>query len=164
MILRMLKDPAQIVFADGAKRKIKTGVQRKIKLWAARSRWPVTVILLRKCAGRSCRWKRMGKFDCDVWWNEVARGADGKLFSTGHRIADVIALAPKLDAAIAKAYQNIRKNPRRRQLFPDGRRPKFVAAGNGLIFRVFRVFRGKTFLSDEFESRKFSAATGVDRD
>ena len=29
--------------------------------------------------------------------------------STGHRIADVIALAPKLDAAIAKAYANIRK-------------------------------------------------------
>jgi phosphoribosylamine-glycine ligase len=50
-----------------------------------------------------------GKFDCDVWWNEVARGADGKLISTGHRIADIIARAPKLDAAIAKAYTNIRK-------------------------------------------------------
>ena len=31
------------------------------------------------------------------------------LIATGHRIADVIALAPKLDAAIAKAYANIRK-------------------------------------------------------
>jgi phosphoribosylamine-glycine ligase len=31
------------------------------------------------------------------------------LVATGHRIADVIALAPKLDAAIAKAYVNIRK-------------------------------------------------------
>ena len=50
-----------------------------------------------------------GPFDCDVWWNEVARGADGQLVSTGHRIADVIALAPALDAAIAKAYANIRK-------------------------------------------------------
>jgi phosphoribosylamine-glycine ligase len=50
-----------------------------------------------------------GKFDCDVWWNEVARGADGNLIATGHRIADVIALAPKLDTAIAKAYANIRK-------------------------------------------------------
>jgi phosphoribosylamine-glycine ligase len=29
--------------------------------------------------------------------------------ATGHRIADVIALAPKLDAAIARAYANIRK-------------------------------------------------------
>jgi len=50
-----------------------------------------------------------GKFDCDVWWNEVARGTDGKLSATGHRIADVIALAPTLKAAIAKAYANIRK-------------------------------------------------------
>ena len=31
------------------------------------------------------------------------------MISTGHPIADVIALAPKLDAAIAKAYENIRK-------------------------------------------------------
>ena len=44
-----------------------------------------------------------GKFDCDVWWNEVARGADGRLMATGHRIADVIALAPKLNDAIARA-------------------------------------------------------------
>jgi phosphoribosylamine-glycine ligase len=50
-----------------------------------------------------------GPFDCDVWWNEVARGAGGNLLATGHRIADVIALAPKLNAAIAKAYENIRK-------------------------------------------------------
>ena len=50
-----------------------------------------------------------GQFDCDVWWNEVARGADGKLIANGHRIADVVALAPKLDAAIAVAYANIRK-------------------------------------------------------
>jgi phosphoribosylamine-glycine ligase len=50
-----------------------------------------------------------GQLGCDVWWNEVARGADGKLFATGQRIADVIALAPTLKAAIAKAYANIRK-------------------------------------------------------
>jgi phosphoribosylamine-glycine ligase len=50
-----------------------------------------------------------GAFDCDVWWNEVMRGADGQLMSTGQRIADVIALAPQLDTAIATAYANIRK-------------------------------------------------------
>ena len=50
-----------------------------------------------------------GKPDCDVWWNEVASGADGKLLATGQRIADVVALAPTLKAAIAKAYANIRK-------------------------------------------------------
>jgi phosphoribosylamine-glycine ligase len=31
------------------------------------------------------------------------------LTTTGHRIADVIALAPTLKAAMAKAYANIRK-------------------------------------------------------
>jgi phosphoribosylamine-glycine ligase len=50
-----------------------------------------------------------GKLDCDVWWNEVARGADGKLIATGQRIADVVALAPTLKAALAKAYANIRR-------------------------------------------------------
>jgi phosphoribosylamine-glycine ligase len=44
-----------------------------------------------------------------VWWNEVTRDLDGSLVAAGHRIADVIALASKLDAAIARAYANIRK-------------------------------------------------------
>jgi phosphoribosylamine-glycine ligase len=50
-----------------------------------------------------------GKFDCDVWWNEVTRADDGRLMTTGQRIADVIALAPTLKAAIATAYANIRR-------------------------------------------------------
>jgi phosphoribosylamine-glycine ligase len=48
-------------------------------------------------------------FDCDVWWNEVTRDNDGQLMTTGHRIADVIALGVSLDEAIGKAYSNIRK-------------------------------------------------------
>ena len=48
-------------------------------------------------------------FDCDVWWNEAERDREGNLTATGHRVADVIALAPTLEAAIAKAYANIRK-------------------------------------------------------
>lgn len=47
--------------------------------------------------------------DCDLWWNEVARDANGKLVSTGHRIADVVALASTLEDAIQKAYANIQK-------------------------------------------------------
>ncbi len=47
--------------------------------------------------------------DCDVWWNEVARDGDGQLVTTGHRIADVIGFGASLDAAIRKAYANIRK-------------------------------------------------------
>ena len=50
-----------------------------------------------------------GKFDSDVWWNEVAAAPDGGLLATGQRIADVIALAPTLAQARARAYANIRK-------------------------------------------------------
>jgi phosphoribosylamine-glycine ligase len=46
--------------------------------------------------------------DCDVWWNEVRR--DGKeLTATGHRIADVVAIARDLNAAISRAYRQIEK-------------------------------------------------------
>jgi phosphoribosylamine--glycine ligase len=50
-----------------------------------------------------------GQFDCDVWWNEVARGEDGKLdcHRPSHRRRDCA--GAELDAAIAKAYANIRK-------------------------------------------------------
>lgn len=47
--------------------------------------------------------------ECDLWWNEVARNGDGVLRSTGHRIADVVALDQTLEGAIGKAYANIRK-------------------------------------------------------
>jgi phosphoribosylamine--glycine ligase len=50
-----------------------------------------------------------GEFDCDVWWNEVERSQDGKLVTGGHRYADCIAFAPTLEAAKAKATENIRK-------------------------------------------------------
>ncbi len=50
-----------------------------------------------------------GTFDCDVWWNEVCRDTQGKLLTTGHRIADVIAIGPVLKDTIAKAYRNIQK-------------------------------------------------------
>jgi phosphoribosylamine-glycine ligase len=32
-----------------------------------------------------------GRFDCDVWWNEVDRSRDGNLVTAGFRLADVIA-------------------------------------------------------------------------
>jgi phosphoribosylamine-glycine ligase len=47
--------------------------------------------------------------DADVWWNEVAREADGRLVSTGHRIADAVGFGSTLDAALSKAYQNLRR-------------------------------------------------------
>lgn len=47
--------------------------------------------------------------DCDVWWNEVKRDGDGRLFATGHRIADVIGFGNTLESALQKAYNNIRR-------------------------------------------------------
>jgi phosphoribosylamine-glycine ligase len=59
--------------------------------------------------GPQCPVEVRGKFDCDVWWNEVERNRDGKLVTAGHRHADVIAFGATLEAATARALENIRK-------------------------------------------------------
>ncbi len=108
MILRMLKNPAETVLRTARNEKLKLEFNDHLNfgcsLTLAGYGYPFTQV-----RGPQLPLEVDGKFDCDVWWNEVARSADGNLISTGHRIADVIALAPKLDAAIAKAYANIRK-------------------------------------------------------
>lgn len=108
MILRMLKNPAEIVLRTARNEKLDLQFNDKLNfgcsLTLAGYGYPFTQV-----RGPQLPLEISGKFDCDVWWNEVARGTDGNLIATGHRIADVIALAPKLDAAIAKAYTNIRK-------------------------------------------------------
>ncbi|HVU08251.1 MAG TPA: phosphoribosylglycinamide synthetase C domain-containing protein [Verrucomicrobiae bacterium] len=108
MILRMLKNPAEIVLRTARNEKLNLQFNDKLKfgcsLTLAGYGYPFTQV-----RGPQLPLEISGKFDCDVWWNEVARSTDGNLFAAGHRIADVIALAPKLDAAIAKAYANIRK-------------------------------------------------------
>jgi phosphoribosylamine---glycine ligase len=108
MILRMLKNPAEVVLATARNEKLKLEFNDKLNfgcsLTLAGYGYPFTQV-----RGPQLPLEVDGKFDCDVWWNEAARSADGQLIATGHRIADVIALAPKLDAAIAKAYANIRK-------------------------------------------------------
>jgi len=50
-----------------------------------------------------------GRLDCDVWWNEVEKDPRGGRFMTGHRLADVAAVANTLPAALKKAYANIRR-------------------------------------------------------
>ena len=108
MILRMLKHPAEVVLATARNEKLKLEFNDQVNfgcsLTLAGYGYPFTQV-----RGPQLPLEVDGQFDCDVWWNEVARGADGDLMTTGHRIADVIALAPKLDAAIAKAYANLRK-------------------------------------------------------
>ena len=108
MILRMLKNPAEIVLRTARNEKLDLQFNDKLNfgcsLTLAGYGYPFTQV-----RGPQLPLEISGKFDCDVWWNEVARGTEGNLIATGHRIADVIALAPKLDVAIAKAYENIRK-------------------------------------------------------
>ena len=108
MILRMLKNPAETVRRTARNEKLNLRFNEKLNfgcsLTLAGYGYPFTQV-----RGPQLPLEVTGKFDCDVWWNEVARGADGHLLATGHRIADVIALAPTLKAAITKAYANIRK-------------------------------------------------------
>ena len=108
MILRMLKNPAEVILRTARNEKLDLCFKDKLRfgcsLTLAGYGYPFTQV-------RSPHLPLVmdAEFDCDVGWNEVARGVDGTLNATGHRIADVIALAPKLDTAIARAYANIRK-------------------------------------------------------
>jgi len=108
MILRMLKNPAEVILRTTRNEKLDLQFNDRLNfgcsLTLAGYGYPFTQV-----RGPQLPLEVDGKFDCDVWWNEVARGVDGHLIATGHRIADVIALAPKLDAAIAKSYANIHK-------------------------------------------------------
>lgn len=108
MILRMLKNPLDVVMRTARNEKLELVFKEKLNFGCsvtlAGYGYPFTQT-------RSPRLplEIKGRFDCDVWWNEVLRTAGGNLMTTGHRIADVIAIAPKLNLAIAKAYENIRK-------------------------------------------------------
>ena len=108
MILRMLKDPVEIVLRTARNEKLdlqfKPGLKLGCSLTLAGYGYPFVQV-----RSPHLPLEVDGKFDCDVWWNEVDRSKDGSLISTGHRIADVIALAPTLKAAMAKAYANIRR-------------------------------------------------------
>jgi phosphoribosylamine---glycine ligase len=108
MILRMLENPVETVRQTAHNEKLSPQFKDRLNfgcsLTLAGYGYPFTQV-----RSPHLPLEVNGRFDCDVWWNEVSRGTDGRLISTGHRIADVIALAPSLDAAIAKAYANIRK-------------------------------------------------------
>ena len=108
MILQMLKNPVDVILRTTRNEKLdpqfRSGLNFGCSLTLAGYGYPFIQV-----RSPHLPLEVTGSFDCDVWWNEVARGADRKLVSTGHRIADVIALAPRLDAAVAKAYANIRK-------------------------------------------------------
>jgi len=108
MILRMLKNSADVVLRTARNEPLQLefndAANFGCSLTLAGYGYPFTQV-----RGPQLPLEVDGAFDTDVWWNEVARGTDGHLLATGQRIADVIALAPDLNAAIARAYANIRK-------------------------------------------------------
>ncbi len=108
MILRMLTNPVETVWAAARDQALAPQFDDAINfgcsLTLAGYGYPFTQV-----SGARVPIDVSAGFDCDVWWNEAERDHAGNLATTGHRVADVIALAPALDAAIAKAYANIRK-------------------------------------------------------
>jgi phosphoribosylamine-glycine ligase len=108
MILRLLESPGEIVLRTAQNRKLNLTLRKDLsfgcQITLAGYGYPFTQV-----RGPHLPLEVTGEFDCDVWWNEVTRNADGRLMSTGQRVADVIALEPTLDAAIARAYANIRR-------------------------------------------------------
>jgi phosphoribosylamine-glycine ligase len=108
MILRMLEDPAHMLLQVAQNKpltlKFKEGVDCGCSLTLAGYGYPFV-----QTRGPRMPVEVSGAFDCDIWWNEVIRDESGRLMTTGHRIADVIALGGSMDQAIAKAYINIQR-------------------------------------------------------
>jgi phosphoribosylamine-glycine ligase len=108
MIARMLHNPLETFLRTARNEKIAPRFREELSfgcsLTLAGYGYPFTQV-----SGPPLPLRVTGEFDCDVWWNEVARHAAGHLVATGQRIADVIALAGTLDAATARAYENIRR-------------------------------------------------------
>jgi phosphoribosylamine-glycine ligase len=108
MLLRLLADPVQTLLATAQNRKLNPrftpGKNFGCSVTLAGYGYPYVHI-----RGPRLPVEVSGTFDCDVWWNEVTGDGNGGLLSTGHRIADVVALGATLDEAITGAYRNLRK-------------------------------------------------------
>jgi phosphoribosylamine--glycine ligase len=108
MILRMLKNPLDAVIRTSRNQKLDLSFHENrnfgCSLTLAGFGYPFTQV-----RGPQLPVAVTGEFDCPVFWNEILRDATGQLMTTGHRLADVIALAPQLPDALALAYANIRK-------------------------------------------------------
>jgi phosphoribosylamine-glycine ligase len=108
MILRMLADPVQTILdtARNKKLEIRFAKPQHFGCSVTLAGYGYPYVQLR---GPHLPVEVAGPFDCDVWWNEVARDSEGRLMAAGHRIADVIGFGTTLEEARAKSYANIRK-------------------------------------------------------
>lgn len=108
MILRMLKDPVGVLLKVARNEPLgqiqfKEAQRFGCSVTLAGFGYPYTQVTAPEFPIRV-----NGKFDCDVWWNEVKRMRHN-LVATGHRIADVVALDRSLSGAIRKCYRNIER-------------------------------------------------------
>jgi phosphoribosylamine-glycine ligase len=108
MLLRMMSDPVDLLLRTAKDQKLNlrfvAGLQFGCSITLAGYGYPYVQI-----RGPQLPVEVTEAIECDLWWNEVARDADGGLRSTGHRIADVVAFGQTLQAAVGKAYANVRK-------------------------------------------------------
>jgi len=108
MILRMLENPAQTLLQTAQNKRLEpkfvSGRNFGCSVTLAGYGYPYVQI-----QGPQLPIEVAASVDCDLWWNEVTCEGDGQLLTTGHRIADVVAIGHDLDQAIAKAYSNILK-------------------------------------------------------
>lgn len=108
MLLRMLSDPLEVLLRTAKNQPIELKFVEALdfgcSLTLAGYGYPYVQV-----RGPQLPVEVTSPIDCDLWWNEVSRDSDGALRSTGHRIADVVAFGQTLEAALAKAYSNIRK-------------------------------------------------------
>jgi phosphoribosylamine---glycine ligase len=108
MLLRMLADPLEVLLTTARNEPLMVsfvaGLNFGCSLTLAGYGYPYVQV-----RGPQLPVEITEPIDCDLWWNEVARDSDSVLRSTGHRIADVVALGSTLNEAIGKAYANIGK-------------------------------------------------------
>jgi len=108
MILRLLANPIETLLAAARNQKVQprfvAGRNYGCSVTLAGYGYPYVQV-----QGPQLPVDVTGEFDCDVWWNEVARDGAGRLLTTGHRIADVIGFGAGLEEARGRAYANIGK-------------------------------------------------------
>lgn len=108
IILDMLEEPVQVLLEVAQNRKTEVNFKKELNfgcsLTLAGYGYPYSQI-----KGPHFPVRILGEPNCYLWWNEVAANSEGELYTTGQRLADVVAVESTLDEAIKKAYETMRK-------------------------------------------------------
>jgi len=108
MILRMLENPSQFVLDVARNHSVQPQFRDHLRFGAsvtlAGYGYPYVQL-----NGPQVPIQITAPFDCDVFWNEVASDPAQSLRMTGHRIADVVSIAPTLESSLSQCYRNISK-------------------------------------------------------